>query len=922
MAFPLDAAHLISHLRSSYLVSFDADEDAKRIITPYHDDKDGDMYKHIFEKLTLSSSPPIELTTSENLHASIGQHKDSKLSKANKRRSKIRHRRKSIDHKRSHSRTSVFDKSEEDPGNVKKPTHDINKGSADQSIIDTRPQEETPNQLNYTQTIKKGAKKKNNLIRLFQRDSSGYDSDSSDGSVRTTKLESLDEDDGLTDSTPKISQLEGDEEVLEKEDASSLTSKQSTLSYSHRNTSSESLPTKETFETETPLDSSVSGDLEDTTFDDDDSFDEDDEDDDDYDDDDDDYDDDDETEDVSSDDSAFTDLDDDSLGGSSLLLHSFQTPRFSYSKKAKMLSSKLRRRKSRSQSLVNTLQSTKESSNLGGEKGGKLAPSPSATGLSSIRNKKAGFKFEKIIPAVNTNNEAKSQLSTMIQSRYKSIKTNPLNYFAFANDKSGQGTAQQVKLNIFVPPKTIPTLQDLSVNNNVAIADCIGYILLNLSKLEEYEDQEDFSLYPNHWRLELVDEDGENYGSFGILDRTRLLSSYNNPKDLAICRVKDEKEIRKYELQSPLANEFKQNLVDYTKQGSTTIDEHVPANESKEMVELTIVDPTDNRAHITVDNNSSIQEVLYEFCSQRNLNPELYAFRIMIEDRNNLTLKGSNEIETLKADSVINDYNSTRFANKNEVVKELESMILQIVPTKSMPNSSLLNNDSHGISPIIDNDVFPVHNPTIIGSTNPKQATRNDLNAPITKRHSSQHIRRQSKHGGDSNKYFDDMISNLAPGIPSNPKARYFTWKVWRKKATILNKIEKSLIIDGDYIRLQPPEDRAYTMNPNDNPFLASQGDSQNHHHHHLHHYNYANYYNSSMMKTSSFHLTQITKFKQYKGSRNPNHFKIVIRKQGKERHVKKTYDLEAVSEAECEDIIKKIGWVIDMYQAEMAHLM
>ncbi|EGV64716.1 hypothetical protein CANTEDRAFT_113498 [Yamadazyma tenuis ATCC 10573] len=111
-------------------------------------------------------------------------------------------------------------------------------------------------------------------------------------------------------------------------------------------------------------------------------------------------------------------------------------------------------------------------------------------------------------------------------------------------------------------------------------------------------------------------------------------------------------------------------------------------------------------------------------------------------------------------------------------------------------------------------------------------------------------------------------------------------------------------------------------MNPNDNPFLASQGDSQNHHHHHLHHYNYANYYNSSMMKTSSFHLTQITKFKQYKGSRNPNHFKIVIRKQGKERHVKKTYDLEAVSEAECEDIIKKIGWVIDMYQAEMAHLM
>lgn len=76
------------------------------------------------------------------------------------------------------------------------------------------------------------------------------------------------------------------------------------------------------------------------------------------------------------------------------------------------------------------------------------------------------------------------------------------------------------------------------------------------------------------------------------------------------------------------------------------------------------------------------------------------------------------------------------------------------------------------------------------------------------------------------------------------------------------------------------------------------------------------------MMKTSSFHITQLVKLKQYKGSKNPNHFKIVIEKPGKDSTpIKKKYDLEAVSESECEAIIDKIRWVSKLYNAEMANI-
>lgn len=120
------------------------------------------------------------------------------------------------------------------------------------------------------------------------------------------------------------------------------------------------------------------------------------------------------------------------------------------------------------------------------------------------------------------------------------------------------------------------------------------------------------------------------------------------------------------------------------------------------------------------------------------------------------------------------------------------------------------------------------------------------------------------------------------------------------------------------------------TINNNNSTFVdyhansVSNKNSTNNHnnstaHYHFHHYNYSNYYNNLMMKTSSFHVTQIVRLKQYKGSKNPTHFKIVFRKVSENgKQPNKRYDLEALNIVECDQIIQKIKWVQNVYKNNM----
>ena len=569
-------------------------------------------------------------------------------------------------------------------------------------------------------------------------------------------------------------------------------------------------------------------------------------------------------------------------------------------------------------------------------------------------SRKNSFTFGKVDVSKqneNINQPRNSKLSMLIQSRYKSSNINPLNYYTFAS--SYIDSIHKASLNIYVPPSNSPVITNLNINDNVAVSDCIGYILLKLSTMSEFSNKDDSSLMnPNRWRLELVDEDGENYGSFGILDRTRLLSSYNNPRDIALCEITDEAEIIKNEKQAPLPMEFRQNLLAHEKkQASSSVNSKrnsLLVNGKDETIELKILRnfndtlQTSDYSLIFISARALMGQVLDEFCAENELDSSRYELReILLREvpgHNHITHKHLQPENTLLQGNLRTDMGPTVFERKGilkstDSVLELESNTLELVPSdvmQSMVAQEYVNDHSlanMAITPSESTNTLPLITPPAKQMEDKFQtlniANEMKLNASIRtrkdpRRNTTESIRRTI----NSNKYLDDIIRGKNPLLPTNINTIYFTWKVWRKKPTILNKIEKTLIIDGDYIHLTPSDVMVWKKNPSENPFLSNQQNhSQSHHYHHyLHHYNYSNYYNTLMMKTSSFHITQITKLKQYKNSKNPNHFKIVIKKHvdgstnAKDSSIKKKYDLEAANVDECEEIIKKIKWVLQVY--------
>ncbi|CAH6719452.1 hypothetical protein CLIB1444_02S08878 [[Candida] jaroonii] len=880
MAFPLDSAHLISHLRSSYLVSFDGDTDIRSMLGPNDDDPDGEIYKDIFDKLTISTSPPISLIIEDKFDNRIAR------SKSTKRRSRIRKRKSRID-----KHPSIVEEKEDSHDETLK--DNIQNDREDEENDEDKIEDDKPKELKYSQTINP-RKVKNNIIRLFQKEHDGIDSDGSDESVKTTKLADIEHNDVITDDENDL--LITDEEL--DSDTTQKLPHDSPNEIVTLDSNAVSLDSEKSFDPDMTLDSKESLGFSDE------------DDDEDY-----DYEDDEFEEDLSSSDSAFTDIEADSILDTSLLLDdSFDTADYSYGKH----NDKYRKKKPRVNSFgLNNSKGSSTFPNTAPTKE-KLHPSSSSSSLKVL--KKPVLEFDKITPVKES--IGASNLSSLLQSRNKSVNTNPLYYYSFVESNSS------VKINIFVPPKTISTINELEINPNSSVSDCIGYILLKLSALPEFKDEDEFEfLDPNYWRLELVDEDGENYGSFGILDRTRLFSSYNNPKEIAICKVEDEKEYKKNQTQTPLASEFRQNLLAYRRKRlladefSQTSDEQV-TEPAPQLIQLFIKSPNGQRTAVEFDSKCTVKEVLYDFCSQLNLNPTNYKIRLVMPDMKTHLNDDTDDILTLKENSdLINDTRSNkRILDNEELIKDVESSFFELVPNKGGPIFSLLS-PHEGLNEL-DNTISPVNIDLI---TPPKMHNELSTIDSVVKAKKPQESKKPEKSGTskaavDSSGYFDELIGLNGNLFGNN--ARYFTWKVWRKKTTILNKLEKSLIIDGDYIRLQPPEDKAYLKNPDDNPFLQGQSQSQSHHHRHLYQYNYSNYYNSSMMKTSSFHISQIVKLKQYKNSKNPNHFKIVIQKPGKDStNIKKKYDLEAVDETECQEIFDKIKWVLNLYNSEMTHM-
>lgn len=550
----------------------------------------------------------------------------------------------------------------------------------------------------------------------------------------------------------------------------------------------------------------------------------------------------------------------------------------------------------------------------------------SSTAVGVINRSKGGsnFSFEKNYDAVGKpHNVQTSNLSRMIQSRFKSTSSNPLSFYSFVGSESDVAKAAKVKVDIFVPPKTTPVIEKLEFWNSAAVHEVIGFILLNLSEMPEYAEEKDVAfLNPNHWRLELIDEDGELYdGNFGHLDRTRQLASYNSPSCLALCRVEKKQDIANNEKLTPLAPDFKHNLKMYqSKPQSTSFqDDQQPRIESMangDTTEVKVGNIPDDNTHMYVsffiNATMTVSQLLDLICQQYHVDASRYRLA-EAEDPNNKgtmlgdALDGNSWQKPLDNASILSNLATNKFKfvpNISQLVRPMTDVQVDnnhVTDVGITPSTPFIS--SHGITPPqgrLQNDSSKTSQPEP-KSAPPKNTLRKKL--PSVKHFNE-------NKGGLT---FGDILNQNRPQLPANLNTIYFKWTVFRRKPPLLNRIEKSLIIDGDYIHLAPTDDATWSKTPHESAFSTSNV----HHHHHLHHYNYSKFYNDTMMKTSSFHISQIVKLKQYTQSKNPNHFKIVINKpveESKEPYVKKKYDLEAANVAQCEEIVEKIEWTMQVY--------
>lgn len=535
-----------------------------------------------------------------------------------------------------------------------------------------------------------------------------------------------------------------------------------------------------------------------------------------------------------------------------------------------------------------------------------------------------------------------SLLSSMINCRQGVINENPLSYFYFVSPNSenggAEGDAKQTNIDVFVPPKMVCVLKEVPVVASSSVFDSIGYFLSQVILTEEFKKMKNDESFinPNNWRMELIDSDGDLYDStFGVLDRTRLLASYNCPRYLAICQVTNPIEIEKNNKQTPLPLEFKQHLEAYRQRAA---DVNLPGvhdpnlgklPDNSVQIQVAAV-PNQKQEYIKIFVPASMQVGgLYELiCGQYQVNSAEYK----LVGIDNTQIRRDVFMSDLIIDLKANDGQEISLESTSKI-EDLGMFTFKLVPASKQIVKLMLNVGSEidtqikaGITPesssLGQSGITPPVPETLKISTNISKSTE-----PSTKMSSystKQNKRRSSKIAEllFDNHNFDDQFKSKSPDIPTSVNTVYYKWKVFRKKPPLLNRIEKSLIIDGDYIHIVPPDDLNLKKTSSEVLYGGSHSENK-HHHHYLHHYNYSKYYNDTMMKTSSFHVSQIIKLKHFKKGKNPLQFKIVVEKEseqgGKDVVIQKKYDLEAESEDQMKDMMKKIEWAWKSYERSVA---
>ncbi|QLQ80287.1 hypothetical protein HG537_0D02880 [Torulaspora globosa] len=494
-----------------------------------------------------------------------------------------------------------------------------------------------------------------------------------------------------------------------------------------------------------------------------------------------------------------------------------------------------------------------------------------------------------------------------------------LEYFSFVSgNKVPSGEASTIS--IYIQPSTKYKRHpfEASIRNSATIFETIGYILYLFStkfkpdNIEEDGLNEDEIKDPNKFCLKIVDEDGEPFeDDFGKLERLKTIKSLSD-NEVVLCKVSESEEKLNeketplpYDLHGEILGNIQTNsdgnlrLNQFSYYKPILSDETNQKNESSKIIPIKVyLFPCRNKEFnytvVQVSVTSSLNDILVRYCKMKKMDPNEYLLKIpdkkIALNLNDtvLRLDGHHEVEVVskrEARGLHLEKSKPDLAKPN--LPTIQST--DLTPMTLGPNCAYLKPESPTITKVasVENKpstkykkAVPKHklmlSTQISGSSNTSGNTvnaffkgKNSSKASLPSYYAPDRSTPASgtmNTGGSSNNY-PELLSGA-----------YHKYKVWRRQQmSLMNKHERALALDGDYIYIVPPEK-------------------------HLHwHEN---------VKTKSIHISQVISVA--KSKRVPEYFKLFIRRG--QQDIKRYY-FEAVSSQKCMEIVSRIQNSLNAYK-------
>ncbi|CCH61651.1 hypothetical protein TBLA_0F01080 [Henningerozyma blattae CBS 6284] len=527
-----------------------------------------------------------------------------------------------------------------------------------------------------------------------------------------------------------------------------------------------------------------------------------------------------------------------------------------------------------------------------------------------------------------------SQLSKLFNKKKekKQDTSEILEYFSFVSG-SNVPKNESISLNIFLQnsKKYQHNPFELNVRKTASVFEVIGYVLFKFitefkpDNIEEDGLQPDLLRNPNNFSLHIVEEDGEPFeDNFGKLDRKISIQSISD-NEVVLCLV-NENERNENSIQTPLPFDVNGDIIDTTTNSNTDSKNETSLNQlsyykpivglgsestkasNTNTIEIKVYlypnkNPKYNFTTIKVPITSNINDILVSYCKMKNMYPNeyslLYPSKKMILDLNDtvLRLDGNHEVELISKKEArslhlqkmkpdmkkpvlptiqSNDLTPLTLEPAGSYLKpDNEESISEAQEVASTTNSSNTGKDKDTLTSKKSSkfkkqtakmklNLTSTTNASnaVNGLFKTKNSSKTSLHNPLPFYHTSsiqaiQDMDTNAENTGDS--AYQDLVSGA-----------YHKYKVWRRQQMAINKHERTLALDGDYIYIIPPDK-----------------------HMHWH----------ENVKTKSIHISRVILVKR--SNRVPVNFKIFVEK-GEENNLKRYY-FEAVSSEECKEIVARI---------------